>query len=80
MTTTVILLYLFSKKLPTVPETVLKKRKRLEQIKASRAKALVAQKKVIMIWNCNRCINYVEYQRKLEFMYCYWLIFVRNDK
>ncbi|CAB3994082.1 60S ribosomal L7 [Paramuricea clavata] len=34
-----------SNKLPTVPETVLKKRKRLEQIKASRAKALLAQKK-----------------------------------
>ncbi|CAB3994083.1 60S ribosomal L7 [Paramuricea clavata] len=40
-----LLLNLFSNKLPTVPETVLKKRKRLEQIKASRAKALLAQKK-----------------------------------
>ncbi|XP_028405051.1 60S ribosomal protein L7-like [Dendronephthya gigantea] len=34
-----------SNNLPTVPETVLKKRKRLEQIKASRAKALLSQKK-----------------------------------
>ncbi|XP_046855632.1 60S ribosomal protein L7-like [Xenia sp. Carnegie-2017] len=32
-------------KLPTVPETVLKKRKRLEEIKAARAKALLTQKK-----------------------------------
>ena len=46
-----LLLYLFSK-LPTIPETVLKKRKRLEQIKASRAKALLAQKKVFnqLLW------------------------------
>ena len=41
------MIFFLSKKRPTVPETVLKKRKRLEQIKASRAKSLLAQKKVL---------------------------------
>ena len=33
-------------KVPRVPETLLKKRKNLEQLKAARAKAQLAQKKV----------------------------------
>ena len=33
-------------KLPRVPETLLKKRKSLEKVKAARAKAQAAQKKV----------------------------------
>ena len=35
-----------SEKVPRVPETLLKKRKSLEQLKAARAKAQLAQKKV----------------------------------